>query len=316
MRVLFISSGNSGEGISSIVKRQGQSLQKEGIDLYFFNIKGKGLLGYLGNRKRLALNIKQIHPDIMHAHYSKSAFLATLVKDCPLIVSLMGSDLNSSLVSKFLIRFLSKYAWNITIVKSEAMQIELKNSNSFVIPNGIDTKFFFPIPKEKCRDFLKWDFNKKYILFASNPNRKVKNFKLAQEAFMIMQNSHVELRTLSNVDPNYVPVYLNASDVILLTSLWEGSPNVIKEAMACNRPVVATDVGDIKWLFGDEQGYFLTSFEPKDIALKLESAVDFVSNFGYTMGRQRIIKLGLTAENIACKLIELYCKSLKLNAIN
>jgi teichuronic acid biosynthesis glycosyltransferase TuaC len=69
--------------------------------------------------------------------------------------------------------------------------------------------------------------------------------------------------------------------------LHEGSPNVIKEAMACNCPIVSTDVGDVKEVIGETEGCFISSFEAKDIATKLQLAI----NFGRTKGRQNISKL-------------------------
>jgi glycosyltransferase involved in cell wall biosynthesis len=103
---------------------------------------------------------------------------------------------------------------------------------------------------------------------------------------------------------------LCAADVLLSTSHWEGSPNAIKEAMACNLPVVSTDVGDVKWLFGDEPGYYLTSFNPHDVAYKIKESLSFSNEFGKTKGRERIVSLGLASETIAEKISCVYNKVL------
>jgi len=103
-----------------------------------------------------------------------------------------------------------------------------------------------------------------------------------------------------------IPVYFAASHVALLTSLWEGSPNVVKEAMACNCPIVSTNVGDVKWLFGDEPGHFITGFTPEDVAEKIKLALEFSEKYGRTNGLNRIKDLGLDAETVAHKLIDLY----------
>jgi teichuronic acid biosynthesis glycosyltransferase TuaC len=90
----------------------------------------------------------------------------------------------------------------------------------------------------------------------------------------------------------------------------EGSPNLVKEAMACNCPVVSTDIGDVKWLFGNTPGYYITSFNAKDIQEKLQAALEFSEEEGRTKGERRIAELGLGAEPIAKKIKGLYHKIL------
>jgi teichuronic acid biosynthesis glycosyltransferase TuaC len=305
MRVLFVSSGNKAKGISSIVKRQGDSLEKKGIKIYYYKIQGKGMQGYLANIKPLKNFIKQIQPDIIHAHYLHSGVLASLSGAKPLIVSLMGSDVKSSGLFKLMVCIFSYLFWSHTIVKSKDMQKSLWLNKTHVIPNGINQKVFSVIDKNQACVKLGWDKLKRHILFAANPNRLEKNFKLAQNAVKNLYEQ-IELHTLSDIAPDKVPVMMNASDVILLTSKWEGSPNVIKEAMACNRPVVATDVGDIRWLFGNEPGHYLSSFDAKDMAGKIKQALEFTEKYGRTRGRERIIKLGLDAEMVARRLVGIY----------
>lgn len=97
----------------------------------------------------------------------------------------------------------------------------------------------------------------------------------------------------------------NAADVVLLTSLWEGSPNAIKEAMACNCPVVSTDVGDVREVIGNTEGCYISSFEPRDVAKKIQMALDFSKR---TNGKQSIIELGLDSKTVANKIINIYTK--------
>jgi glycosyltransferase involved in cell wall biosynthesis len=104
----------------------------------------------------------------------------------------------------------------------------------------------------------------------------------------------------NGIDHEEIPNYLNAADVLLLTSTSEGSPNVVKEAMACNCPVVATDVGDVKLIIGNTKGYYITKFDVKDVASNLLNAI----NFGKTNGRNNIEHLN--SKNIALKLISIY----------
>lgn len=313
MKALFISSGNSKNSISPIVQRQGESLIKQGIDLHFFTIKGKGILGYFSSIFKLKKIIKENHFDIYHAHYSFSAIVASLAGAKPIVVSLMGSDVKANKFFKFIIWFLYKYFWNATIVKSEDMKISLDFKNVYIIPNGVDLNKFQPLNPIECKKQLEWDFKKTHLLFAANPARKEKNFKLTKDAydFISDKQSSIELHFLEDVSNNQMPIYFNASNVIVLTSFWEGSPNVIKEAMACNIPIVSTDVGDVKWLFGETGGHFICSYEAKIVAENIKKAIAFAKEIKQTQGRQRIIDFELDSESIAKKLIIIYRKVLK-----
>ena len=126
-----------------------------------------------------------------------------------------------------------------------------------IVPNGVNLSVFKPLSKIDSIHKLGWDINKTHVLFAASPTRFEKNYPLAVNAINLLNDSNIQFHHLSGVEHGEIATILNASDVVLLTSLREGSPNIVKEAMACNRPVVATKVGDVAWLFGNEPGYFL-----------------------------------------------------------
>jgi len=306
MKVLFVSSGNSAFGISPITKNQGISLNNSGIEIYYFPIIGKGLINYIKNIFLLKQHLSINKYDIIHAHYSMSAFVATLAHAKPLVVSLMGSDVQSGYLSKLCIKIFHKLSWKYTIVKSARMYNSLGLTNISVIPNGVNTGAFNSMDKRACQKQLGWDYNKKHILFAANPSRPEKNYALAKQAFSILNKENIELHSLINVLPEQMPLLMNSTDVVLLVSLWEGSPNVIKEAMACNRPIVSTDVGDLRWLLGDTPGCYIVSFDFEDVAEKLKTALKFSKKKGQTKGRDKIIKLGLDSETIAKRIISSY----------
>lgn len=316
MKVLFISSGNSKYGISPIIKSQGESLIRQGDQLAFFTINGKGLQSYFRHIFKLRKFLRTNNFDVVHAHYSLSAYVASLAGSKPLIVSLMGSDVKTNRFRRFIIHFFNfLFDWKQVIVKSKDLEKGMGIKNSKVIPNGVNIELFKPAEKFLSQEQLGWDRSKKHILFAANPNRPEKNFKLASEAFSLIIDKDVEMHVLENVPLHEIPIYMNASDVVLLTSLWEGSPNVIKEAMACNRPIVATDVGDISWLFGNEPGHFISSFEPGELSDKIKLALDYSGNNKNTKGRNIIISLGLDSENVAQKIVAIYKDVIKSNEI-
>jgi len=288
--------------VSVIVRNQGKSLKNEGLEVDYFMVKS-GLAGYLSSIPKIRRTYKKGNYDLAHAHYSLSGFIAALARCKPLVVSLMGSDVFQSRFIRIFIRFFYYHRWDKTIVKTNQMKARLKISKAVTIPNGVDLKTFSPIPKKDARKYLNYPECKTMILFISGLNRHEKNLELAKAAIKAVHNDNIELRHIYNVPNNEIPYYLNSADALLLTSKWEGSVNVIKEAMACNVPIVATNVGDIEWIIGDTEGCYITSNDPNDIAEKIKAALAYG---GRTEGRRRVIKLGLDSHTIAGKIIAVY----------
>jgi len=314
MKVLFVCSGNASGGINPIIINQGNSLINYGnIEVDFYAIKGKGLKGYLKNIKPLRQQILKGQYSIIHAHYSSTAYVASLAGANPLVVSLMGSDVKGKKINKFFIQFAYLlFSWKAIIVKSEEMKKLIGIKDVVVIPNGVELGQFKVVDKENCKALLGWSPNRIHLLFASNPERRVKNFPLLIKAIKLLdvQKQNIDLHCLKNIPNAEVPIWYNAADVVTLTSFWEGSPNVIKEAMACDCPIVSTDVGDVRILFNDEPGYFLTNFDETECSNQINKAISFSIERGKTNGRQRIIDLSLDAQSITKKIISLYQKLL------
>lgn len=311
MKVLFVSSGNASSGISPIIKNQGSSLQANGIEIDYFTVNGKGLKSYIKHIFLLHTYLRTRKYDIVHAHYSYSAYMAALAGAKPLVVSLMGSDVSEYKIANLLIYIFNLLFWEKVIVKSNAMELNLGLKNISIIPNGVDTDKFSPLIKQNCLSTLKWDISKKHILFAADPNRPEKNFMLFKTAFQQIANYlNVESHCLDNISNDDVPLLFCASDLVVLTSTQEGSPNVIKEAMACNCVIVSTAVGDVRWVFGDTNGCYLTTNDPNDIASKMKLALEFNEKNILTLGRKRIFELGLDSDTVALKIISLYKNSL------
>lgn len=288
MRVLFVA-GEIGthNGISPFIASQGKSLTDIGIELRFLILKGKGFLKYVIGVFQIKRLIKFNKIDIIHAHYSYAGWSAIHQKNIPVVVSLMGSDVleNSSklkiMINRLALRIILKKA-NTIICKSKVIANHVnRKKNVFVIPNGIDLNFWKIINKEECRKRIGMNLEKKYILFASNPNRSEKNFKLAMESFKIANINDCEIlitHSLSQVD---LRDYYNSCDCLLLTSNYEGSPNVIKEAMACNLPIIATDVGDVRERIKNANNCYIVDPNPELIAEKLKIVLlnnNFVKN--------------------------------------
>jgi glycosyltransferase involved in cell wall biosynthesis len=144
-----------------------------------------------------------------------------------------------------------------------------------VIPSGIDFELFRPIPQAEARHRLGWPQDERVVLFAGKPSMPRKRCNLAQNSVEVVNRTlPTRFMTAWGVPHRDMPVYINACDVLVLTSIHEGSPNVVKEALACNVPVVAVNVGDVaERLAGVEGCHICADDRPETIAAYLEQVL-------------------------------------------
>lgn len=319
MKVLFVCSGNSKRfSVAPFIKTQGDSLVRKGIEVTFFSVRKNGLFGYLQEAIRLKRYLKEQPFDVIHAHYSLSGWCTVLAfPNRPIVLSLMGDDANGgysssnhiTLKSRFLLllTILIQPFVNIIICKSEQMsKIVWMKNKCRIVPNGVVLEEMPLLDKNKTKRDLGIDRFKYNILFLGDPKDKNKNYQLLKDSINLIGNTDYTIIAPYPISHDHIASYLNAADVLVVPSFMEGSPNIVKEAMACNCPVVGTDVGDMKWLFGKEGGYFITDFTPSVCAMKIVEAVKYSIKQGRTKGRNRIVSLGLNTPDIADKIVSIY----------
>ncbi|MFC7210677.1 glycosyltransferase family 4 protein [Natronoarchaeum sp. GCM10025321] len=208
------------------------------------DIRGRSIVQYLEFLPR-AIGASFGDYDLVHANYGLTAPAAVLQPNLPVVVSLWGSDLFGRYgpVSKLCARLADD-----VVVMSDGMAAEL-GTEAHVIPHGIDLDRFQPTDQREAQADLGWDNGRNHVLFPYARGKSVKNAPLAErvvEAARDRLDGPVELHFVTGVPHRRMSVYMNAADALLLTSDREGSPNSVKEAMACNLPVVSTDVGDVR----------------------------------------------------------------------
>jgi len=310
MKILFVCGGNNLLGVSPVVKAQGESLIKAGVNLEYFVIKGKGFAGYASAILKLRKQLKKNRVDLIHAHYGLCGWVAYLAKPIkiPLILSYMGSDIASRTLLAKINRAMQKRADHVIVKAINLGNLLKRKKGVSLIPNGVDLERFVPQSQEAAQKKLGLSAECKIVLFLADPKDKNKNFKLLEKASKLIQNPNILLLAPYPLASLQIPLYLNAADLLVIASLSEGSPNVIKEAMACNCPIVATPVGDTRELIGDTAGCFIADYTPEDMALKIKRNLDFGKR---TTGRARIMKLGLDSDSIAKNIIALYEEHIK-----
>lgn len=299
MNVLVVCSYNNHQ-ISPIIAEPVELMIRSGISIRYFLIQGKGIRGYIKNRVLLKKEIMEYNPDIVHAHYGFSGLLANLQRKVPVITTFHGSDINLITNRPFsvLTSLLSKSSIFISQKLSRKLIIK---GRSAIIPSGVDLDLFFPVDKVESRKQLGLPIHEKLVLFAGSFDNRIKNYPLAKAATDSLNN--VRLIEMKGYKRKEVALLMNACDVALLTSIHEGSPQFIKEALACNRPIVSTDVGDVRILMENVEGCFIAKPDSVDIAGKISQAMHFENA---PNGRQRIIDLGLELNTIAAKIIDVY----------
>ncbi|HZO71838.1 MAG TPA: glycosyltransferase [Ktedonobacteraceae bacterium] len=253
--------------------------------------------------------------DIVHGHYGLWCLVARLQWRTPVVASFLGDDILGTITAEGhhsakgqIVTAISRklcYLADAVIVKSIQMKEEARGPQHkiFVIPNGVNFEQFHPIAREKARALLEWDQRRYYVLFSNNPAIPVKNFSLARAAAERVRSKgfDVELVVASGLPHTTVASYMNASNALILTSLAEGSPNVVKEAMACNVPVIATNVGDVDAVIGRTSGCHVCPHDPEELANALETVLQHGER---TTGRQDISHLNNAL--IAQQIIALY----------
>ena len=273
----------------TFVKEQVESLQNEGVDIDLFFVDGKkSRLNYLWAFPRLWARLLTHRYDLIHAHYVFSGIIARAQIIYPVVLTHHGSQVFQTWQAP-VCRIVSKFV-DKTIVMSPEMKDRGRLSDSIVIPCGVDMQIFKPMPKGEMRKELNLPRDKKLVVFVGEHDRPLKRFDIVEEAVKILQQKipDAELVVVSKKPFAVVPKYMNACDVLVLASNSEGSPMVIKEAMACNLPIVSVPVGDVPEVIHGTDGCYICSQDPQDVAHKLELAL---SREKRTNGRENIAHL-------------------------
>ncbi len=319
MRILFVASGHGPhKEMAPFTRAQASSLRRIGLTINSFPIEGQGLRAYVRAIPQLRKYLRENPPDVIHAHYSLSGWVAVAARPRqPIVLSLMGTDAYGEYVGENKVipqsRLLTLLTW---LIQPFVQKIICKSANiaaysyrpgiTEILPNGVELDKFELLPHEATRKALGLRPDRRYVLFLGDPKNPRKNVALARRAISLLQRDDVELLLPYPIPHSEVVRYFNAADAFVLCSYMEGSPNVVKEAMACNCPLVVTDVGDAAWLVGDEPGCYVASFDPADFAQKLELALQFGSKGQRTGGRERLHTLGLEAGQVADRLKTIY----------
>jgi len=324
MRVLMVIAPTPGTDLPTVwAKRQIDSLNALGVvvDTYVFHNR-RSLLGLIRGGLELRRKARDFDADLVHIHFGAAQAVAgVLCSSKPVILSFCGSDLLgnydqqgrrtwSGILSGLLSR-VGAFGCRRAIANSkelkQALWLPLLREKCEVIPNGVDLEIFQPIPQAQARAMLRWNHEDPVVLFMDRNGAWVKDPDLARAAYEEAKKTVPALRlyVLEGEPPEHMPLFFCAADVLLLTSRHEGSNNTVKEALACNLPVVATACGDTpERLQGVRLSYICTR-NARELGERLATVVTARER---SNGRQNMHELAI--DRIALRIKTLYDEAL------
>jgi glycosyltransferase involved in cell wall biosynthesis len=260
------------EGSGAFVMHQVHCLRALGHTVDVLDFPGyRSKIEYFKAAVEVFRRTRQEQYSVVHAHYGVTGLPALFRTSTPLVISLHGSDALVGWIEPIISRFVCKFA-DATIVVSTKIARRIPGE---IIPCGVDLAVFEPKPSAEARQRLGLSLTRRYVLFPFSPDRGVKRFDLASAAVQKLraEGGDVELLIVSRVPSHEMPWYYSAADVMVLCSDSEGSPTSVKEALACNLPVVSTDVGDVKEIFEGISGVEIVGQTADSLASALKRVI-------------------------------------------
>lgn len=308
MNVLLVHSGNAVTHSSdyTFVREQGEALRELGINVFYYAIKGKRARGYLSNLAGLKESIKRNSIDIIHAHFGLCGALAVLQRSVPVIITFHNGETLSfkgKLISSTA-AWLSKY--NIFVAQHIHDKLFKVPKEYSIIPCGIDLKLLPLVNKEEAIKTMGLRTDVPNILFGGSFSNARKNYPLAKEALTLLpyEVNLIEMKGFSRAE---VDQLLCGCDLFLMPTKSEGSPQVVKEAMACNCPIVATGVADIPELLSGVSNCYTTGFDASEIADRIDT---IIKSGQRSNGREKVISMNLDNPLVAKRIKMIYAKVL------
>lgn len=316
MKVLIVTNvyllKSENANISNFVTDQINAMNRHcpDVDFTVFTIKGRdNKWNYISSIPKIRRLIKTGGFDLVHIHYGLSGLFMLLPGKIgiPVVVTFHGGDIQIEQhhqVQVFLSKLIAKKCDAVITLNKKMDQIVQKyNHNTQIIPCSIDMDFFNPYKRKVGES------DKKKIIFPSFRTRTVKNYPLYLATIIILNEKYgikTEEIDFNNISRQQVRDYYMISDLVLLTSISEGSPGVVKEAMACNLPVVSTNVGDVAVnLDGVKNCAVAKKMDADELASLCAQSLN--NEIEGKTGRDKVFELGLDDKSVCSKIYKLYC---------
>jgi glycosyltransferase involved in cell wall biosynthesis len=302
------------------VESQVMSLKNAGVPLSTFDIGvSHSPLRLLGKWIKLRQEVRRLNPALVHGQFGTIIAFLSVFAGRPVVVSFCGPDLLDGAPISFVRREFGHLLSNIAalrasaiICKSEELRQALwwRRDRAVVIPNGVDLCLFTPGKRHDARVALGWDIQCPTVLIVVRDDPENKGLDLAKASveFVKTRIPHVELQVVRNVRHDRMPMYFRAADVLLCASKVEGSPNVVKEALACNLPIVSVPVGDVAERLANVSP---SAVVPRDPTLIGKALANILLERKRSNGRDHVGHLAL--DQVAQRVLDVYRLALEPN---
>ena len=276
------------------------------------NIDGaKGKIEYLKSIYYVNQRIRKGQYDLVHIHFGLSGLylLSPFKTKVPTLVTFHGSDIQPAGENGLLTVCISRYVAKktdacITLNHKMDTMVKVYNSNTFIVPCAVNTKIFYPHKVSKKQGVIQ-------VVFPCNHGMAVKDYPLFCNVLEILRKRYrvkCEEKELAGLSRTQVADLFNQADVLLMTSKSEGSPQAVKEALACNLPIVSTPVGDVEYLLSGVKNCFVSQTRKEEELAHLVIRSLFHESKGMT-GHEKIRLLRLDEKSIADKIYKVYEES-------
>lgn len=312
------------ENLLPFVLEQGEILCQLGHKVEYMPVRGNYILAV----RELKSKIRAFQPDVIHAHYGLSAITAELQSMVPVVTTFHNGETLNPLVNFFTSLFSLRAKHVVYVAQHIYDLLYFKHKHHSVIPCGVNMDDCVVMDQKDAREQLGFENGVKYILFGGGFDNLRKNYAILRDAVERMEQQPwipvkggercgnivcLEMKGLSRAE---CVLRMNACDLFALPSHSEGSPQALKEAMACNCPIIATDVADVRHLLGTLEGHYILR-NPRSTTEYWEGDAQSVDEMtellkealrfsGRTTGRERIIELELSNDQVAKRLQAIY----------
>ena len=301
-------------GYGSFVKAQMESLRPLGVEYDLLFINGReSRWNYFRSVRHMRRHLRAAHYDFIHAHMGLSGWVARCQMRVPVVVSFLGDDVLGKFDrhgrATFYGRLLQASSYILArlvrsvIVKSKEMKRRLRLDSAQVIPNGVDLNLFRSLDGGEARRALGIDLSKKWVLFPYNCAERGKRYDLIESAVARARDqiANLEILHVYRVPQERMALYMSAADLMVMASMTEGSPNAVKEALACNLPVVTVDVGDTAELIAQTEGHHLV---PREVGAIASAIVQVCRRSTRARSRERMTQFSI--ERVAERILDVY----------